>query len=309
VRAIVTGAAGQDGTLLRKLLADRGVDVLGIVRPAHDTREEKGTRLSDASAVRKLIDDVEPDFLFHLAAAHHSSERETDDALRAEMEDTNVRAAELFASIITERRPTCRLLLAGSSQMYRAPTSAERVVNEATPMDPATFYGETKARSREMLGRFRERGLFGVMTILFNHESELRPPQFVTRKITMAAARAKRGQRAGLHLRDITSRTDWSSAHDMVEGMWLALNASEPRDYVLASGVAHTIQDVLEVAFGSVDLDWRKFTTYDRPPTIARGTLIGDVTRARTTLGWRPKVSIEQMIRDMVRADLDALSS
>lgn len=307
MRALITGAAGQDGTLLRRLLARRGVQVLGVLRPGQ--ADADAPSLTDASAVKKLFDHFAPDIVFHLAAAHHSSEGTTDGALKREMEDTNFRAAELLAETIAERRPQCRLLLAGSSQMYSAPDVGELVVSEDTPMAPSTFYGETKARSREMLGRLRQRGVFGVTAILFNHESELRPPQFVTRKISMAAARAKRGLTTQLHLRDITSRTDWSSAHDIVEAMWLALNAPEPADYVLASGTAHSIQDVLEVAFGSVGLDWRTFTTFDPPPPVPRGVLVGDASRAKATLGWTPKVSFEEMIRDMVRADMDALSS
>jgi GDPmannose 4,6-dehydratase len=311
VRALVTGARGQDGTLLRALLTARGVEVLGLDRPRPGAKDRaiRDVDVGDPAELARAFEEFAPDQVYHLAACHHSSEWSGSIALEREMIATNFRAAEVLLTMAAERKPACRVLLAGSSQMYTGVPGVATVVSEETPMHPATFYGRTKAWARELLDFYRERhGLFGSTAILFNHESTLRSPEFVTRKITIGAARAARGLRPDLHLRDVGSETDWSSAADVVEGMHLALSADAPADYVLASGVAHSVADVLEIAFRSVGLDWREFATFDPPREGPRATLLGDTARIRS-LGWAPSVSFAGLIEDMVRHDLDLLAA
>jgi GDPmannose 4,6-dehydratase len=202
-------------------------------------------------------------------------------------------------------RPACRVLLAGSSQMYMAREEGTLAVDEQTPHQPATFYGLTKAWSRDLMDYYRQhKGIFGLMTILFNHESPLRPKHFLTRKVSLAAAAAAAGRPTELRILNIHAAVDWSSAEDIVEGMVLALAAEEPMDYVLASGMVHRVEDVLEIAFGAVDLDWRDFTVYPKEKTLQMGTLIGDPRRAEQRLGWTRRIGMVEMIRAMVMADL-----
>jgi GDPmannose 4,6-dehydratase len=304
MRAIVTGAGGQDGTLMCGLLRSKGLEVLGIGRP----RKPGDLELTDDAAVSALIRDFAPDRIFHLAAAHHSSEEAVDVDFERQMIETNFRAAEVLVASVAKCRPGCRLLLAGTSQMFRAAAGERRVIDEATPMSPSSFYGRTKAWSRELLAHFRDKwGVFGGTAILFNHESVLRPEKFVTRKVTMAAARAKTRQPVSLELLDLDGSTDWSDASDVVEGMRRCLEADAPADYVLASGRAHSIRELLETAFGAVGLDWRN---YVQPRSVApngRGVLTGDATRARQRLGWEASIPFETTIREMVAHDVALL--
>lgn len=312
MRALVTGARGQDGTLLLPLLKQHGREVLGVdlarrgllasADGVHDLD------LRDATGLETVFDEFLPDEVYHLAACHHSSEQSGDFSLDLVMIDTNFRVVERLLARISTRRPQCRILIAGSSQMYRAIPGKQTLIDESTAMTPVSFYGLTKSWSRSLLAHFRDkRGIFACTGILFNHESPLRTPSFVTRKVSMAAARAKAGVPADLHIRDISSATDWSSATDVVEGLRLAMSATEPRDYVFASGVPRTIEQLLECAFDFVGLDWRTNTTFELPGPGPRGILVGDATRARTELGWTPKVEFEQLIAQMVTYDLRLL--
>jgi GDPmannose 4,6-dehydratase len=222
---------------------------------------------------------------------------------------TNFRVAEVMIAAIARKSPKTRLMLAGTSKMYSTAPHQTLTVDENTSMDPSTFYGRTKVWSRELLMHFRDAwGVFGSTAILFNHESTLRPPRFVTRKVTMAAARAKRGQLSRIELLDLHAQTDWSSASDIVEGMRLALEADHASDFVFASGVARPITALLDVAFGAVDLSWTDFVDAPSASVARQGTIIGDATRARQCLGWTPRVDFVTMIRDMVRHDLSELS-
>jgi GDPmannose 4,6-dehydratase len=307
VRALVTGAAGQDGTLLRRLLEAEGVEVLGLDARQPDASSDRGPvsvlDITDRNAFARVIASFRPDEIYHLAACHHSSEKEGGRPLDARMIATNFATTEVIVTTVAEQFPTCRILFAGTSQMYTPGISAP--VTEATPMAPATFYGLTKSWSRQLLSFYREqRGLFCSTVILFNHESPLRGPEFLTRKITLAAARASRTGQSDLHLRDVTAQVDWSSARDIVRGMRLALSVSTPRDFVLASGEAHSVRDVLDVAFGYVGLDWREYTRYDPPPAHPSTPLVGDPSRIETEAGWRREKTFQSMIEEMVMEDL-----
>jgi GDPmannose 4,6-dehydratase len=311
VRALITGVLGQDGTLLRRHLEDRGYEVLGIARAgkADAAANVAAVSLTDSAAVRELLSRFTPDRVYHLAACHHSADGAPRADIEHEMVQTNFVAVQVLLDAIRAVRPGCRLLIAGSSQMYRPIPGSMRVIDESTPMDPGTFYGRTKAWARELTTWYRERHeIHAGMVILFNHESELRAPAFVTRKITQAAAAASVGAPIPLHLRDIGSSTDWSAARDFVAAMQLATDADFPQDFVLASGAPHTVEDVLRVAFGRTGLDWRKFTTFDTP-TGPRGILLGNSAKAKAVLGWQPRYSFEDVIVGMVEADLARLAA
>ena len=215
-RAIITGIRGQDACLLGRLLQSAGWEVLGIDRQGYP---EEGTvfrvfslDLGNSQETERLVADYQPDCIFHLAAAHHSSEQNGDLSLDCEMVRTNFNVAEVLLRAITRRCRHARLLLAGSSQMYQPCGSGVNVIDETTPCAPSTFYGHTKAWSRSLLDHYRrQRGVFGSMVILFNHESPLRAPNFLARKVTMAAARAFMGQPTALRLRNVGAAIDFSS--------------------------------------------------------------------------------------------------
>jgi GDPmannose 4,6-dehydratase len=198
-----------------------------------------------------------------------------------------------------------RFFHAGSSEMFGRPNSSPQ--NEDTPFHPVSPYGVAKAFATDMVRIYREvHGLYAVNGILYNHESSRRGENFVTRKICRAAAAIGEGRQRELLLGDTSARRDWGDARDYVRGMWLSLQQDVPRDYLFASGVLHSVQDVVEVAFAAVGLDWRMYVRQDtrllRPaePT----NLVGDATRARTLLGWKPEIGFERLITDMTRAEL-----
>jgi GDPmannose 4,6-dehydratase len=309
MKAIITGACGQDGTLLRGLLGLRGYEILGIDRPRFDSATTLPSNivpldLADEVEVKRILKYFAPDEIYHLAACHHSSEENGSKFERA-MITTNFHAVEVLLSAIHQVCPSCRLLITGSSQMYRPNGVSQLVVDEATPSNPTTFYGHTKVWSRDLLAYYREhRGLYGCMTILFNHESYLRPKSFLTRKISVAAAQVKLGQAATLHIRNIASEVDWSGAEDVVEGMRLALCVNEPQDYVLASGQSHRVGDVLDIAFNHVGSDWRDHTVFEQSMGGKENSLVGNSRRAKTLLGWHPVITFKKMIQKMVDYDI-----
>jgi GDPmannose 4,6-dehydratase len=302
MKALVTGAGGQDGTLLRRRLRAVGADVVGIDRASNPTEGIRAVDVTDRAAIESLLRLEQPDEIYHLAACHHSSERSGSVDLDEQMIAVNFRSTETLVTTIARHLPRCRLLFAGSSQMF-TPAGPRTTITEATPMQPGTFYGQTKAWSRELLGFYREqRGVYCGTAILFNHESTLRGPDFVTRKITRAAARAKHEGATGLELRDISASVDWSAAEDMVEGMRIALTAPTPADYVIASGVTHTVRELLEIAFQRVGLRWQDFVESSTAVDGVRPSLVGDASRLRS-LGWKPAIGFRELIGSMVDAD------
>lgn len=309
--AIITGANGQDARLLTALLAGKNWEVVATVRPGKAS-QLPGCRvveidLHDRLAVGDLVRSVRPTHIFHLAACHHSSEQEAIATTESEMVATNFYAAELMLSAAIRLGSGCRFLCAGSSQMYTRPESGILVVDEQTPMHPSTFYGYSKMWCRQLVDHYRKKlGVHASMCILFNHESRLRPPSFLSRKISMAAARAKLGLGGGVRIHNIAARVDWSSAEDIVSGMLAAASSPVPDDYVLSFGIAQTVEHALGTAFTSVGLSWKDHVTFDS--NIASGTLVGDSSKARTALGWIPRLSIDEVLRDMVQYDIEVFS-
>lgn len=301
--ALITGAAGQDGRLLSRRLVAAGHRVVGLVRqPA--PMPEAGVELlacdvGDCAALMAALERIRPDRIFHLAARHHSSDGDAGDAaqLSCEMVRVNFHAAATIFDWIATRARSARVVFAGSSQMYPAAGEGDCRIDEATAAVPRTFYGTTKAWVRDLARHGRERlGLHAGFAILFNHESELRGPGFVTRKIVEAAASG-----AALELADIGARADWSAAADIVEALARMADAPTPGEYVLGSGAAHSVRDWVDIAYAR--------TGADRAKVVARedrraGALVADRTRAERELGWRPRTDFRTLVEGMADAAL-----
>ena len=311
--ALITGALGQDGFILSYALRARGREVVGVVRPGaaggrRRVLEALGCRLVeiDLAAPAPLADlaaEAKPASIFHLAAAHLASGSEETPAVWRAMTAVNQQATEILAQAALKLGSA--LVYASSSQIWTA-REAEHVADEATPPDPSTFYGRTKIAAADMLAHARNhQGLKASVAILFNHESAWRSPSFVTRKISMAAARAARGDKARLALANIGARTDWQAASDAVEALLLMAGADVPGDYVLGSGRSHAVRDFVRVAFDHVGLPWQDSVAAARDE--AGPVLVGRSDKARRDLGWRPVRDFAAVVHEMVDADLARL--
>lgn len=311
--ALITGVAGQDGALLAALVAADGHRVVGVVRPG--TRNAAAAiaqgvnileaNLCDAATVDDLLAQHDPAAVYHLAAFHHSSqEPERSAALEAKeaMIRDNFLTTRTLALALARRRSAAHLVFASSSQIFSASSGMLRC-DESTARNPGSFYGLCKSWSMDLLRFLRqESNMRFSSAILFNHESPHRAPRFVTRKISIAAARAKLGLPVNLELLNIGARVDWSDARDVVQALRLMAGAETPADYVVASGTLHSVRELLETAFGHVGLDWRRYAKYaeerDEP------ALVGDSTALRTRLGWKPVFDFRATIGSMVEHDL-----
>jgi GDPmannose 4,6-dehydratase len=315
--SFVTGALGQDGFILCHRLRELGVQVVAVTRPSghHVARREALANLGcqvieldvgDATAIADLVAAIRPRHIFHLAATHHSSDSgpETLDTWRS-MLAVNFAAADSLARTAIETNLDCSFIYASSSQIWTT-RELERRANETTPVEPATFYGHTKIWATDLLNQYRiHRGLRASVAVLFNHESPWRSPSFVTRKITMAAARAACGERETLQLVNLGSCVDWQAATDVVEGFLLMAKAAVPDNYVLASGRSHSIREFVEIAYRHVGLDWKDFVSAKRDePGPA---LIGIPDKAIRQLAWRPRQKFNDLVCSMVDADMARL--
>lgn len=315
-RALITGITGQDGSFLAELLLAKGYEVTGLLRAAaprslgrsEHLRERLGLVEGDLLEPATLADAlarVRPHELYHLASPSFipSSWERPADTLRA-----IVGATAALLEAIREVDRGMRAFFAGSGAMFgEAPESPQR---ETTACLPTTPYAIAKLASHRLVGALRAReGLFVCSGIAFNHESERRPEPFVVRAVTRAAARIKLGLADEVRLGDLEAVRDWSFAGDIVHGAWLALQQDAPDDYVLASGVGRTVRELVDTAFACVGLQAGPYVRIDR--ALARSpegaASVGDPTRARERLGWRPRLSFEQLVRRMVQADLHEL--
>ena len=314
-RALVTGITGQDGSFLAELLLERDYRVTGIVREAGARLLEHlrgrielvvGDLLAPES-LRTALTQTRPDELYHLAAPSFvpDSWRRPFETLAAIAGST----AALLEAVRDESAQT-RVFIAASSAMFGE--TSECPQREDTPCEPETPYAIAKLAAHQLVGQLRTHdGIFACSGILYNHESERRPPFFVTRKIARAAAAIKLGLAKEVELGDLDAVRDWSFAGDIMRGAWLALQQEEPDDYVLASGVGHTVAEFADIAFDYVGLcagdHIRVNSTLRRAPE--RTSFVGDPSWARSRLGWHATVGFEQLIRRMVDADLRALES
>lgn len=320
-RALITGITGQDGSFLTELLLEKGYEVFGIIRRSssfntaridHLYRDphEAGTRLrlffgdlNDSSSLNTIIRQTQPDEIYNLGAQSHV--RVSFDVPEYTAEVTALGTVRLLEAI-REIGIQPKFYQASSSELFGK--VAETPQNESTPFYPRSPYGCAKAYAYHITVNYREAyGLFACNGILFNHESERRGETFVSRKITRAATRIKLGLQDKLYLGNLDARRDWGYAADYVEAMWLMMQAEKPDDYVIATGVTHSVRDFLDAAFGYLELEWDRYVEIDpryyRPSEV--DLLQGDPSKARRELGWEPRVSFSEMVKLMVDHDLE----
>jgi GDPmannose 4,6-dehydratase len=314
--ALITGITGQDGSYLAELLLEKGYRVVGVVRRASTENfaridhlrgriELRQADLLDQLSLITLMQDVAPEEIYNLAAQSFVPTSWNQPCLTAEFDAVGVtRMLEAMRLVA----PKARFYQASSSEMFGQ--VRETPQRETTPFYPRSPYGVAKVYGHFITVNYRESyGLFACSGILFNHESPRRGLEFVTRKVTDGVARIKLGLAAELRLGNLDARRDWGFAGDYVEAMWRMLNHPEPDDYVVATGEAHSVQELVEVAFGCVGLDWRTHVVQDpallRPAEVEH--LIGDAAKARTVLGWQPRVTFARLVEMMVEADLARL--
>lgn len=323
-KALITGITGQDGSYLSELLLEKGYEVHGIIRRSssfnsgriiHLFRDihERDVRLvlhygevTDGTRLEKLIEQIEPDEVYNLAAQSHVRVSFDEPVYTADVVGLGtLRMLEAIRN--SGGSQVTRFYQASSSEMYGE--VAEVPQRETTPFHPRSPYACAKVYGHWQVINYREAyGMHASNGILFNHESPRRGETFVTRKITRAIARILAGKDKKLFLGNLDSKRDWGYAKDYVEAMWLMLQQDQPDDYVVATGQTWTIKDFLTRAFSRVGLDWQEFVEFDerylRPSEV--DLLIGDASKAREKLGWTPKTSFDELVRIMVDADLEA---
>jgi GDPmannose 4,6-dehydratase len=315
--ALITGITGQDGSYLAELLLEKGYDVHGMVRRASTEKFDRIEHLRDRITLhqadlldqRSLVDALRaarPDEVYNLAAMSFVAVSWIQPTLTAEFTGVGV------TRMLEAMRDTCpgaRFYQASSSEMFGK--VRETPQTEATPFYPRSPYGVAKVYGHHITVNYRESyGLFAASGILFNHESERRGLEFVTRKVTWHAAAIKLGLREKVALGNLDAKRDWGYAKDYVEAMWLMLQQDKPDDYVIATGQTNTVRRLVEIAFDEVGIDWEPRVVIDdalkRPAEV--DLLVGDAGKAERELGWVPTTSFEDLIRLMVRCDLELLS-
>ena len=318
-RALITGIGGQDGSLLTELLLEQEYEVFGIVRRAtsdrypnlDDVRDRieliQADLLDEASLVRAL-ETAQPQEVYNLAAPSfvpRSWEQPVETAEFAAVGATALLEAVRLGA------PSARVYQAASSEIFGDPLHSPQ--HEETPIMPVTPYGAAKAYSFFVVRSYRRRyGLHASSGILYNHESPRRPLDFLPRKVANGAARISLGLQETLQLGDLDARRDWGYAGDYVRAMWLMLQQDEPDDYVIATGISHSVGDLVDCAFSRVGLDWRDYVEVDE--SLRRGkaelhNLVGDPTKARERLGWKPTIGFEELVQLLVEEDLAVLTA
>lgn len=322
-RAIITGITGQDGSYLTELLLRKGYDVHGIVRRSsnfstdridHLYRDPHETSnlhlhygdLADGTGLRRILDQVQPEEVYNLGAQSHVKVSFEQSEYTADVVATGtLRLLEAIRDHMTNYKRSVRYYQAGSSEMFGAAPPPQ---SESTPFYPRSPYAVAKVAAHWYGVNYREAyGMFICNGILFNHESPRRGETFVTRKITRAIGRIVAGLQDTVYLGNLDSRRDWGFAGDYVEAMWLMLQQDTPDDYVVATGEAYSVKEFLAEAFAVVGLDWQSHVEIDqkyyRPSEVDH--LLGDASKARNKLGWRPTVSFKELVRMMVEHDLE----
>jgi GDPmannose 4,6-dehydratase len=317
-RALITGITGQDGSYLAELLLEQGYEVTGVVRRLSAPNVWRISHLLDRITVLqadlldqlsliKAVEQVRPHELYNLAAMSFVPASWDQPMLTGEY---NSQGVTRVLEAVRRVDPSIRVYQASSSEMFGKVREVPQT--ELTPFYPRSPYGVSKVFGHYITVNYRESyGLFACSGILFNHESPRRGLEFVTRKVTHGVAKIKLGLADTLALGNLDARRDWGFAGDYVRAMWLMLQQDTADDYVVATGESHSVQELVEVAFGHVGLDWRKHVKLDpkflRPAEVDH--LIGDASRARTVLGWTPTVDFPGLVTMMVEADLARLSS
>ncbi|MBI3881259.1 MAG: GDP-mannose 4,6-dehydratase [Verrucomicrobia bacterium] len=320
LKALITGITGQDGSYLTELLLDKGYEVHGMVRRTSSLDRSRlvhlysdpaiyGKRLflhyadlDDPTTMRRVLHKIAPDELYHLAGQSHVG-------LSFEIPEstcdlTAMGTLRLLEMMRDMPRPP-RMFHAGTSEMFGKP--AQMPQDETTPMDPVSPYGIAKAFATQSVRVYRQTyGMFAVNGIMYNHESPRRGENFLTRKVCMAAAAIKLGKQKELLIGDTSAKRDWGWAPDYVQAMWRSLNHATAEDFVFATGELHSVQEVVELSFATVGLEWEKYVRRDerfmRPAEPQR--LVGNPAKAARVLGWKPEVRFTEMVRRMTEAEL-----
>jgi len=316
-RAIISGITGQDGSYLAELLLEKGYEVHGIVRRASTTNywriehlldrvQLHPADLLDQLSLIRVIDDVKPHEFYNLAAMSFVPASWDQPMLTG---DYNAQGVTRVLEAVRQVDSSIRLYQASSSEMYGKVREVPQT--EMTPFYPRSPYGVSKVYAHYITVNYRESyNLFAVSGILFNHESPRRGLEFVTRKVTDGVARIKLGLADSLSLGNLDAKRDWGFAGDYVRAMWLMLQQDTADDYVISTGESHSVQDLVELAFGHAGLEWKKYVRTDpkflRPAEVDH--LIGDSSKAQAALGWKPEVDFKGLVTMMVDADLARLS-
>ncbi len=316
--ALITGITGQDGSYLAEFLLSKAYHVVGMHRRTSIENFDRIEHivdqitlvqgdLLDQNSLEAIIKQYRPCEVYNLAAQSFVPTSWTQPLLTGEITGLGVTRLLEAIRIID---PSIRFYQASTSEMFGKAQTVPQ--NEKTPFYPRSPYGVSKLYAHWITINYRESyGIYACSGILFNHESPRRGLEFVTRKVTSAAARIKLGQIAELRLGNLEAKRDWGYAGDYVEAMWLMLQQDGPDDYVVATGETHSVRELVETAFRCVNLNWEEFVKIDqklvRPAEV--DLLIGDATKARTQLGWKPKVSFEKLVEMMVESDLRYFSS
>lgn len=318
-KAFITGIAGQDGSYLAELLLGKGYEVWGLVndtaakgitriRHIQDRLKIRAGDVRDKKQIFELVKEIKPDETYHLASLVEPRillEKE------AEIFDINFLSTHHLLQAIKLFSPQTRFFLASSSMVFGVPEEFPQT--ERTPLRPKTPYGIAKAASQQLVQMYREmHEIFACSGILYNHESPRRDFHFLPRKITSGAARIKAGIEKELVLGDLDSQRDWGFAGDYVEAMWLMMQASEAIDYLIGTGESHSIQELLDIAFGHLNLNWSDYVKSD--PSLSRKgdvvkALVPDISKIRERLGWRPRHSFRDLVIMMVEEDVKLTSS
>jgi GDPmannose 4,6-dehydratase len=319
-KALITGITGQDGSYLAELLLSKGYEVHGLVRRV--ALEDPGHRLNRIShllgqvtlhagsleslpSVYRILQNVQPDELYHLAAQSFVSYSFDDEFSTMQ---TNINGTHYILSALKDTVPACRFYFAGSSEMFGKVAEIPQV--ETTRFHPRSAYGISKVAGFDLTRNYREAyGIHASSGILFNHESPRRGFEFVTRKITSTVAQIVAGKTNELRLGNLDAKRDWGHAGDYVEGMWRMLQQDTPDDYVLGTNQTQSVREFLELAFGMVGLDYEKYVIVDprfyRPAEVE--LLIGNPEKANRVLGWHNKTSFKELVRQMVQNDCASL--
>ena len=316
--ALITGITGQDGSYLAELLLSKGYQVHGIVRRSSTENFERighitervhlhQADLLDQISLTEVIREVRPREVYNLAAQSFVPTSWKQPVLTAEFTATGV--TRILEAIRYVDPKGIRFYQASSSEMFGKVQEVPQ--SEKTPFYPRSPYGVAKVYGHWITVNYRESyGMYCVSGILFNHESERRGKEFVTRKVSNGVARIKLGLATELRLGNLESKRDWGFAGDYVRAMWMMLQPDEPDDYVVATGETHSVRELVEVAFDCVGLDWKKYVVEDpafvRPAEV--DLLIGDPSKARRQLGWKPEVTFAELVRRMVFADVNRLT-
>lgn len=323
--AFITGITGQDGSYLTELLLEKGYEVHGLVRRSSTIGRSRLEALfndkaiyekrlflhygdlDDTTTIRRILASTAPDEVYHLAGQSHVG-------LSFEIPETTCQFTAMgtlkLLEILRDLPKQSKLLHISSSEIFGRPESSPQ--NESTSRDPVTPYGIAKNFATQMVKLYRESfGLFACNAICYNHESPRRGETFVTRKITLGAAAIALGLQSELVLGSLDARRDWGFAPEYVQAMWMMMQHSRADDYVLATGVSHSIEDFLEAAFRSVDLDWKQYVKQDerymRPAEVSQ--LVGDASKAESQLGWKSTCTLDKIVNAMVQSDLQSLNT